>query len=193
MKRFIAAFTASERQAEKAAISGFVNAAIAGDPEAFVAAVEAVDRRCAWRKAMAAISRRHVPDQLRARLVFFWQQNGDSLRCEVGDDLALIGGLRALLPSYSGQPKRLFRGETFFNRRRRTYGLSWTDEIEVAEHFAKFAAKMSGEGCLLETVARPEAIICSPAELSERFEVEREYLIDRRQLGRVAVLTRFKG
>ncbi|MGJ0507473.1 MAG: hypothetical protein ACR652_10110 [Methylocystis sp.] len=87
----------------------------------------------------------------------------------------------------------MFRGETLFNRRRRTYGLSWTDKIEIAEEFAKFAAKMHGDGCLLETVAPPEAIICSPAELSDRFDGEREFLIDRRQLGKVAILNRFKG
>lgn len=42
----------------------------------------------------------------------------------------------------------------------------------------------------METVAQPDAIICAPYLLDNRYE-EQEVIVDRRRLGRVMVLERF--
>jgi hypothetical protein len=80
-------------------------------------------------------------------------------------------------------------------RRHRTYGLSWTTDRVVAETFAQGSVKQSiGGTVLLETTAPTEAIVCVPHDhVDEAYEVEAEYLVDRRRLGNVAVTKRYPG
>jgi hypothetical protein len=110
---------------------------------------------------------------------------------EVGDDLLLIRALRVVLPPYRGPTVTLFRGDGARNCRRRTYGLSWTSELAVAEDFANREWRTTeGGSVVLETLAPPDAILCAPGLHDDRYG-ENEYLIDRRRLGRVTVLQRF--
>lgn len=67
-----------------------------------------------------------ISDQARALMLSMWVRWGDSWRSEVDNDLLLIDVLRNLLPPYTGEDVQLFRGESAFSRRRRTYGMSWT-------------------------------------------------------------------
>ena len=81
----------------------------------------------------------------------------------VTDDIALATGLRALLPPYRGGGVTLYRSEGFPNRRRRTYGLSWTSDIRVARAFAESrAATYQGGAVLLRTFAPASAVISRP-------------------------------
>jgi hypothetical protein len=114
---------------------------------------------------------------------------GDSLRQEVGDDLILCDALRVLLPPYKGPaPLRVYRGEQAFNRKRRTYGLSWSRDREVATSFANgFTRYAEGGSVLLEANAPRPAII----SIIGSWRNEKEVIIDRRKLNEVRVLARY--
>jgi hypothetical protein len=79
---------------------------------------------------LVLLAKHSAPVELRTRFVAAWIESGDHIRCEIGDDPVLIDGLRALLPPYVGDPVRLYRGDSAWNRRRRTYGVSWTTNID---------------------------------------------------------------
>jgi hypothetical protein len=83
----------------------------------------------------------------------------------------------------------LFRGDSMYNRRRRTCGLAWTESIEVARQYAEqgFCRTCEGGSILLETTAPPEAIICATAMFGDRY-AEQEYVVDRRRLTGVKVV-----
>jgi hypothetical protein len=192
--RTVAAFYARQAEArrlDREALAAWVSAVRTGHwPPNLLGTL---DGRGLLTRAMQACARIEggAPDHFRREFLIAWVNTGDHLRGEVSDDLVLMDGLRALLPVYTGGPLVLYRGESAWNRRRRTYGLSWSDDREVAESFAEFSAGMYGDGAvLLRTVAPPEAIICAPALVTE-WRDEREFLVDRRKLGTVEVLRRY--
>lgn len=120
-----------------------------------------------------------------------WIEDGDTIRELAGSDAALIDGLRFCLPVYRGCAVTLYRGDSAFNRRRRTYGMSWSSDRSTAEGFARGVWQAhEGGSVLLKTLAPAEAIFCAPALLGDEF-AEGEYLVDRRRLVRVEVLKRF--
>jgi hypothetical protein len=141
-----------------------------------------------WARTLRGVSRLPaVSDETRQFFLAVWLRHGDHIRQETHDDLALAAGLRMLLPPYDGPAVLLYRGETAWNRKRRTYGLSWTKDRIVAESFAQGMARHgNGGSVLLETDVSPDAIICASNEFGED-----EHLVDRRRLGRVSVLRRF--
>ena len=185
--------TRLERQRSHDAVTGFVDGAVSGDLTVFSAGVNEVVAVGCWREAMLAVSRAGgVADNIRQEFIYSWNLNGDHLRNEVGEDKILMDGLRQLLPSYNGAAVALYRGDSFANRKRRTYGLSWTVNKGIAEAFARGIWRtFDGGSVLLKTVAPPEAIIC--ALPSEVHHTEEEYLVDRRQLTGVSVLERFQS
>jgi len=102
----------------------------------------------------------------------------------------IIGALRALYPPFRGRGLRLYRGESVGNRRRRTYGYSWTLSREVAECFATGLHQAAeGGSVLLETDAPSAAII--RVVRGGLHTGEREVWVDRRYLGQVRVLKRY--
>src|SRR6516162_10477436 len=113
-------------------------------------------------------------------------------------------------PLYTGPAVRLFRGAGFNEFRRRQYSLSWTDDRAAAERFARDYSGLLHGSVVLETVAPAAAIIAKieypePWTNSEREEIlrehpntrfdeyhdEREFLVDRRELGTVTVAQQF--
>ena len=126
--------------------------------------IDLVDKLCVWDRAFRALVGHEVPMALRSRFANAWPDIGCALRNNVGDDLALIAGLRVLLPPYTGGPVQLFRGDSAWNRRRRTYGPSWTTNIEVAGQFADDTPWRTCEGgsVVITTIAEPEPIISMP-------------------------------
>lgn len=115
------------RRARQAA-AALRQAAETGDAEAFCRALNAVELTGCWQAAFRSLDGVKAPAGFRRRFMAIWQQDGDTLRSSVTDDAALATGLRALLPPYRGGDVILYRGEGFPNRRRRTYGLSWTSD-----------------------------------------------------------------
>lgn len=179
------------RRVARLAPMEFVRAAIAGDVPGMKKALHAAANTSGWRRVMKAIAPVPVPEEFRDFFLSYWISHGDHIRGEVGDDLTLIAGLRALLPPYQGPAVRLFRGDSMLNRRRRTYGLSWSSSREVADCFARSEYQLfEGGSVVLETWAAPEAIICAPARILEN-SVEEEYIVDRRRLSAVSVIARY--
>jgi hypothetical protein len=89
-----------------------------------------------------------------------------------------------------------YRGDSAWNRRRRTYGLSWTASREIAAGFAQgIWQTFDGGSVLLETDAPTAAVMCAlhlhPKALDLRDYEEAEYLVDRRWLKKVCVIERF--
>jgi hypothetical protein len=181
----------------KRAFFDFVEGAASGNPERMLATIDALDYGAGygggWARAMRGVARlTRVPTATREFFLLLYLAGGDHIRQECGDDLALADGLRALLPRYKGGAVRLYRGEGFSNRRRRTYGLSWSAGADIAREHALKAESRTGKGgtVLLETFAPADAIICAPALLKADWQ-EREYILDRRRLTAVKVLERF--
>jgi hypothetical protein len=184
-----------DRRLERSAIRDFVEGARAGDGHRFFRAVDAFETRVlyGWKKGMRAIAKvDDVPNEFRERFLRVWLVNGDHIRSEVGDDLIFLDGLRSLLPRYRGSARILFRGDSMYNRQRRTYGPSWTESIEVARQYAErgFWRTFQGGSVLLETEAPPQAIICAPAMFDDHY-AEQEYVVDRRRLTGIKVVQRF--
>jgi hypothetical protein len=167
---------------EREAIKSFVQGAVRGDLELFSLGIELVENHCVWRRAFRAVAKHSAPVDLRTRFAGAWMISGDHIRCEVGDDLVLINALRALLPSYVGNPVRLYRGDSAWNRRCRTYGLSWTTNINVARSFARGIWRTyEGGSVVVTTMATADAIISVMGAEDDHYE-EEEYLVDRRRL-----------
>lgn len=181
----------AEMKAERDAVRAFKEATVSGDLAKFADAFEAVDRRMVFARAFRGLDGVSAPEELRHGFMGIWERDGDSLRCE-SDDLSLMVGLRALLPTYTGPGLKLYRGEGWSNRCRRTYGLSWTPRLDVARAFAESRRSMyQGGSVLVEAYAPPEAIISAPALFSDRYD-ESEYVVDRRKLKGVKVLERMR-
>jgi len=96
------------------------------------------------------------------------------------------------LPVYHGRGRVVYRGETAWNWRRRTYGLAWSSSKAVAKGYATDSLFKFFEGgtVLLRAYAPPTAIICVPAKLDNRYG-EDEYVVHPRDLTDIQVLARF--
>jgi hypothetical protein len=163
-----------------------------------------------WPRAVSAIARTIpvVAPEIQEAFRRVWIET--KMLSNGGDSRALCRALRVLMPGYKGEALRLFRGANALERRRAAYGVSWTSNLTVAEQFAEDYCGWSGGSVVLETLASPEAIICAveyppPMTEAEKVELglspdmkiieyhqESEYLIDRRLLGPVKVLKRYR-
>jgi len=147
-----------------------------------------------WKGVLRSISNLPpVSDRFRAEFVDQWTYRGDTIRSAIFDDLALVGFLRLLLPPYAGPDRRLYRGDSAFNRRHRTYGVSWTDDLTVARAFAELNLRFYELGTVvLEADVSASAIVSAPVEhaADHGFGDEREYVVDRRGVRTVRVIER---
>jgi hypothetical protein len=107
---------AKRQREEREAVKTFVQGAVRGDLELFSLGIQLVEEHCVWRRAFGAAAKHSASIELRTGFARGWLISGDHIRCEVGDDLVLIAGLRALLPPYVGGPVRLYRGDSASNR-----------------------------------------------------------------------------
>jgi hypothetical protein len=143
------------------------------------------------RRKIAERRRRDREVLRRFVLLHTWRWHGDHLRSEVNDDLVLTAALRVLLPRYTGPGLTLYRGDSALNRRRRTYGLSWSASVVTAANFARGPWRsFTGGSVLLRAPVPPEAIVCATALHGDEHD-EAEYLVDRRYLRRVDVIKRY--
>lgn len=187
-------FIAEERRTARQGVKDFLDGAARGDLALLADAISKLDYADhaggGWRRAFIAISKAAVSHpRTKEFFATVWFEYGEHIRQETGDDLALVDGLRFLLPNYTGPALRLFRGDGFRNRCNRTYGLSWTADRETAQRFAEKGMwrHTMGGSVLLEAMVDPAAIVASLADLYG----EQEYLVDRRKLGTVSVVERF--
>lgn len=183
----------AEMREVRSAIKGFVASVQEEDPKKFVAALGRLEccggLHNGWQRALRSVALLPPPsDQFRARMLGLWVHVGDALRSYSAADLALIDALAILLPSYRGPDRKLFRGESAHNRRRRTYGMSWSMDIAIARGFAHQTLYRNGT-VVLEADVPAAAIISGPGDI-EGFDGEAEYLVDRRRLRSVRVIER---
>ncbi len=173
---------AERRREERAAIKAFIEGAVSGDTELFSSGIRLVDKHCVWNRAFRAIARHSAAKEVRDYFQWSWLSSGDHIRGEVNSDLILIAGLRALLPPYRGSAIRLYRGDSAHNRRHRTYGLSWTANIDIARaHAGGIWRTFKGGSVVLTTVASPESTIWACKAEGDHYQ-EDEYVVDRRWL-----------
>jgi hypothetical protein len=90
---------AEERRKDREAIKLFVHGAVTGDLNMFGDGISLVEQSCLWARAFRAVAGCSAPRLLRNRFVESWKTSGDHIRCEVGNDLVLIAGLRAFAPT----------------------------------------------------------------------------------------------
>jgi hypothetical protein len=194
MTETIAELIAGERRRERQAIQAVRGAVQRFDPVHVVEAFEQLEFVLdGWRKAMRAIVRLGVdpPARFRNKMLRVWAISGDHIRGEVQDDLLLADALRILLPVYRGPALRVWRGDSAWNRRRRTYGLSWSCDLNVADSFARgIWQTFKGGSVVLEADAPREAVICT-IERNDHYG-EKEILINRRRLSTVRLVARYE-
>ena len=82
----------------------------------------------------------------------------------------------------------LYRGTGGYERKRRLYGFSWTNSLEIARNFAGHWAAAEG-GVILETVAPANAVLL--VRKPENYYDEGEVVVDPFRLGPVLVKERF--
>jgi hypothetical protein len=99
--------------------------------------VNAADRYLLERAFKAIRNLPPLSINCRQAFVQFWLEEGDALRSQVNNDVVLLDALWKLLPPYDGPAMTLYRGESFWNRRRRSYGMSWTRYRDMGEGYAK--------------------------------------------------------
>ena len=154
-----------------------VDAVRASDVERFADALDALDHEDdAFTRAMRDVAKLPRPSaEFQSWCFQLWLCSGDHLRDLTNGANVLAAGLRVLLPPYTGPALTIYRGDSWFNRCRRTYGLSWTTSIEVARHFASDTMWRTfvGGSVLLETMAPADAIVCAPGLTDDRMPSRR--------------------
>ena len=198
-----------ERRAEKLHAKALVEACRGGDAERFYELAYPYNGYPDfWPRALRAIVHdiSKVTPDIQHAFQQVWIQT-KMLGLRVNDNPVLCQALRVLMPEFKGETLRLFRGASAGERRRAAYGVSWTSNPSAAEEFAESYRVFPGGSVVLETVARPDAIISTveyppPFTEAEKAELppsvtvveyheEREYLVERRLLGPVGVLRRY--
>jgi hypothetical protein len=177
---------------EYEAVSQFIESIKKGDIGRFMDAAENLKLTGAWTNALHAVADLDtVPADFKLAVQEVWVEQGDSMRGDARADAALVKALRVLLPAYDGPNLTLYRGESAKNHRTRSYGLSWTVDVEVAEDYARDAHRYSqDDGVVLMTEAQAEAIISAPHRLGVN-PSEAEYLVDGQLLKQVRVIKTF--
>jgi hypothetical protein len=184
-----------ERRKERNAGKAFLVGLQSENMETVVRATEIL-RYSIWGQFHSALRNaariKGISESFRHTLLDFCLENGDSLRTAARHDFLLLDFYRAVLPKYRGPSVTIYRGATLSERCNRTYGLSWTTNIQVARSFAeRNAERTRDDGVVLRTVASRTSLICAPAQLNNRFG-EDEFVVDRRKLKVVEVVERFR-
>jgi hypothetical protein len=158
----------------------------------FVDAIDPIEMLCLWPQAMRRIAKLPPPDpEMQEWFAGLWHRSGDHLRQETLDDRILVRALRVMLPPWTGGPRTLYRGDTAWARRYRTYGLSWSGSQRAAECFAEDTPKRTVQGGTIVLRAEaPAAAILSGPPIDDRYG-EEEYIVDPRMLAGITVLARY--
>jgi hypothetical protein len=188
-----AAIRAQMRRTDRACADEFVRACKLDDPRLLLEAADNLINKApcrGWDIALRKIGREiHVPLSAETWSAFLkvWSETQN---LGLSNNPVLCSALRVLLPPYQGPAVQLFRGASARERARQCYRVSWTSDREVAEHFAQLYRVDESGSVLLETFASPEAILCDVTAAGGSYG-EAEFLVDRRHLGRVHVISRY--
>ncbi len=152
----------------------------------------------AWRLAMTLVAKLpRVSPEIQNAFVSIWIES-KHIPLSVGDRRITAAGLRVLMPgNYAGPPITLYRGAISVERRRGTYGFSWSTDLDTARTFAISnahaipqvdAAPLRTQGVLLRTVAPPDAVLL--IRPPEGYYDEGEVIVDPFRLDKVALVER---
>jgi hypothetical protein len=162
-----------------------------------------------WPVALRGIARNisEVTPEIQQVFRLVWIET-KMLTSGVDNHPALCKALRTLMPNYTGEALRLFRGASALERKRAAYRISWTSSLAAAQDFAESYRVWPGGSVMLETIAPPEAIIsvmeydpplteaerrnCNCLQTQHQRIEEAEYLVDRRLLTSIKVQQRFE-
>jgi hypothetical protein len=155
---------AARQKQEREIIKQFLEAVRSGDRTRSAELLSRLDLiNLGWCRVFRLLAKeKSVSQDMQAWWLSVWTNAGDHIRSEVNNDRVLIDGLRVLLLPYQGPALTLSRGDSAYNRKRRSYGLSWTSNRDTAEtHATGIWQNFKGGSVLLETIAPPDAIICA--------------------------------
>lgn len=176
---------------ERAAIEGLIEAAQSGDVDRFASLFGDMGGTSLTTAVRSIVKGPELPNEIKSVVLNMWVNDSASFRDDFNNELLLLDFLWKSLPPYLGGPKELYRGDSFHNRRRRTYGMSWSSSRKIAKEFAIGGASLYLDGTvLLKSIVPSEAIIVYASLYND--VGEEEYIVDRRKLLRVEVLERFK-
>lgn len=182
-----------ERRESLRAAQRFENACRSGDFDAVLDATDCLgnspdDWRLAMRRAAGLGS---VHPDVKAAFLIAWVTH-KHIPLSVGHRPTIAKALRVLLPRTPvSSPTTIYRGCMDRERRRRTYGFSWTTSIDVAKAFAGAAGD---GGVVLQAVANPEAVLVVRDMRDDEINFgnspydENEIIIDPFQIGSVTAL-----
>ena len=179
-----------DRRDSMRAARSFSDACARNDACALAEAVDALHSTCdGWRFAMRRVGRlTAISDATRLAFQPIWIESAN-LPLRVGHRPTLAAALRVLMPkNHNGVALRIFRGANSLELRRRTWGFSWTTDVDVARNFASRHRVADDHGIVLETVAPAEAVLWFREP--EDYYDEREIVVDPYRLGKVSVVER---
>lgn len=134
-----------------------------------------------WRDTFAYLAKqREETAYQKSAIAALWARYGGDLRARIKDDALILQVLRHALPSYVGEGKTLYRGESWFLFDQDQLGFCWTPSESVAIRYAKGLNAVDSGGVLLKCYAPPEAILAM---------VDDVYLCDPARLLRLTTLT----
>jgi len=116
-----------------------------------------------------------------------WIVSGRHIRSQIEDDNLLVRLLRHMLPKYTGEDIRLYRGENLDRWEERSIGFCWTTSRDMASMFGSGLNAVGGGGVLLSCKCKADWIISPPNEHSNYLE-EYEYTVDPSQISGINVL-----
>ena len=187
----VRAYRARMRRKERVAAKLFVQAAKAGDVEAFRFALGRLKNETerGMRVAMKLAARlQGTTDEIRNEFLSVWIM-AKGLSSFGTDRWALAYALRVLLPRQSQTQLRIYRGTSFNERRKHIYGFSWTAQADVARRFAERLREFEDGAVVLETVASTQAILQRIDGTGTSFD-ESEVIVDPFKLRSVRVMER---
>lgn len=100
-----------------------------------------------------------VTDNLKDAFHLIWIEKGHFIRNQLKNDAQLLSLLRGLLPTYTGEGQKLYRGENLARFEAGEIGFSWTTKKDKAIQFASGLNSYKYGGILLEAYAPAQAIL----------------------------------
>ncbi|WP_441229440.1 hypothetical protein AB7828_03795 [Tardiphaga sp. 215_C5_N2_1] len=164
---------------------------VLNDVSDFVAAIEGGEAgsvRCAMFEArmtgrlhlvFRALSAIPLPSTA-SRIAFraFLTEQGLHIRDALRDDGLMLEVLRNWLPFHRGSDVVLYRGETGHNHVRRSYGVFWTSDREIASMFGRGVNRCRFSGGVLLTAVVSAGAILTDFTADSDYMGESEYIVD---------------
>lgn len=143
-----------------------------------------------WRRLLEMLSCTSPPTKaVQDRFHTQWHVCHHFIRELVDDDRLMLAAARGWLPPYDGPGLTLFRGENIGRFQTGRVGYGWTDDVSVAEMFARGLNGNEAGGVVLTAEAPPSAIVAGPGWHSSDWLHENEFTVDVQRLEGMGVVS----